>query len=98
MSKNPWGTVAERLDRNRYETDTEQPHILVDQEEAARAGAGPLLARICPAGVYSEQTDGGVGVLYAACLECGTCLAAAPPGVLSWSYPRGGMGVIFREG
>ncbi|MDR1069244.1 MAG: 4Fe-4S dicluster domain-containing protein [Gracilibacteraceae bacterium] len=98
MSKNPWGTVAERLDRNRYETDTEQSHILVNQAEAERAGAGPLLARICPARVYSEQANGEIGVLYAACLECGTCLAAAPPGVLSWSYPRGGMGVIYREG
>jgi ferredoxin-like protein FixX len=31
---------------------------------------------------------------YAACLECGTCLAIA----LKWHYPLGGFGVQFREG
>jgi ferredoxin like protein len=92
------GTVAERLERNHYETDREVSHIEVDQAAAAAAGAGPLLARICPAKVYSLQADGSVGVLYAACLECGTCRALAPPGVLSWHYPRSGMGIAYREG
>ena len=35
---------------------------------------------------------------YAACLECGACLAVADPGALTWRYPRGGMGVRFRLG
>lgn len=98
MIKNRYGTVAERLDRNRYETDLEESHIHIDQQAAQATGSGPLLVRICPAHVYSLQADGTIGVLYAACLECGTCLAVAPPGVLSWHYPRSGMGVIFREG
>ena len=97
-SKTPFGTVTERLDRNRYETDVEQSHIQIDQKAAAATGAGLLLVRVCPAHVYSQQLDGTIGVLYAACLECGTCLAVAPPGVLSWHYPRGGKGIIFREG
>jgi ferredoxin like protein len=42
--------------------------------------------------------DGSIGIEYAACLECGTCLAVAPAGVLTWHYPRGGFGVSFREG
>lgn len=92
------GTVAERLEKDRYETDVEHSHIQIDQQAAEEAGAGPLLVRVCPAQVYSQKADGTIGVLYAACLECGTCLAVAPPGVLSWTYPRGGMGVIFREG
>lgn len=100
MSKNkmPFGTVSERLDKNRFETDVEEPHIQIDQQAAASTGAGPLLVRICPAHVYSLQADGTISVLCAACLECGTCLAVAPPGVLMWQYPRSGMGVIFREG
>lgn len=98
MKKFPFGTVTERLDRNRYETDVEESHIQIDQQAAAATEAGPLLVRVCPAHVYSQQTDGAIGVLYAACLECGTCLAVAPPGVLSWHYPSSGMGVIFREG
>lgn len=98
MSDFLFGTVAERLDKDRFETDTEKSHIEVNQEAAAKANAGPLLARICPAHVYSMQPDGKIGVLYAACLECGTCLAVAPEGVLSWHYPAGGMGIIYREG
>lgn len=93
-----FGTVAERLDRNRYDTDPKQSHIVVDQAAAKAANAGPLLVRMCPAHVYSLQPDGSVGVMYAACLECGTCLAVVPPGVLSWHYPRGGRGIVYREG
>jgi ferredoxin like protein len=100
MSENKirFGTVPERLGVNRYKTDVEHSHIQIDQQAAAATGAGPLLVRICPAQVFSEHPDGTIGVLYEACLECGTCRAASPPEVLSWHYPSGGMGVIFREG
>ena len=93
-----FGSVTERLDKNSYEPDTEESHIQVDQAVIRATGAGPLLVRVCPAHVYSEQPDGTLGVLYAACLECGTCSAVAPPGALTWHYPRSGMGVTFREG
>jgi len=98
MITTAFGTITERLDRNRYETDEAQSHIEVDQAAARAADAGPLLVRICPAHVYSLQPDGSVGLVYAACLECGTCRALAPAGVLTWHYPRSGMGVTFREG
>ena len=48
--------------------------------------------------MYSVEADGTIGVEYAACLECGTCLAMAPKGVLKWHYPRGSFGIMFREG
>ncbi|WP_213989251.1 4Fe-4S dicluster domain-containing protein [Sodalis sp. dw_96] len=98
MSKTQFGSVSERLDKNRYETDAEQSHIQIDQAMAKSTGAGPLLVRICPAHVYSMQADNTVGIMYAACLECGTCRAMAPAGVLTWHYPRSGMGVTYREG
>ncbi len=90
--------VTERLARNRFEPDDGHPHISVDQEKARATGAGPLLVRICPAHVYTQLPDGTVGVLAAACLECGTCRQVAPAGVLTWHYPRGGTGVVYREG
>jgi ferredoxin like protein len=93
-----WGAVIERLDRNRFEPDGEHSHIEVDQAAAKAAGVGALLVRICPANVYSVQADGAIGVTYQACLECGTCMAVAPPGTLRWHYPDGGMGVAYREG
>lgn len=92
------GSVPERLSRNYFETDEEQSHIEVNQEIARATGTGKLLVRVCPAHVYSEEPDGTISVEYAACLECGTCLAVAAPGALKWHYPRSGMGVAFREG
>ncbi len=95
---NNFGSVTSRLARNHFDPDDEQSHIEVDQAAARATGAGPLLVRMCPAHVYSMLADGTVGVTYEACLECGTCLAIAPPGVLRWHYPRGGFGVTYREG
>lgn len=92
------GTVPERLARNHYDVDEGTGHIEVHQDVVRRTGAAQLLVRICPAHVYTEEADGSVGFTAAACLECGTCLAVAPEGALSWHYPRGGFGVAFRQG
>ena len=92
------GTVNQRLARNVYEVDEGNPHIEVNQEIARRTGTGKLLVQVCPAHVYAEEPDGTISVEYAACLECGTCLAVAAPGALKWHYPAGSMGILFREG
>jgi ferredoxin like protein len=92
------GNTTERLAGNSFVVDEGQPHIQVDQESAARTGAGPLLVRVCPAHVYSLGADGRIDVAWAGCLECGTCLAVAPEGVLRWHYPRGGFGIGYRLG
>jgi len=91
-------SVPERLTKNRFLLDEEQCHIEVNQEVAKATGTGKLLVACCPAHVYAEEPDGTISVEYAACLECGTCLAIAAPGALKWHYPRGGFGVQFREG
>ena len=91
------GSVQERLARNTYALDDGHSHIEV-QEVARATGTGKLLVRICPAHVYTEEADGTITAAYAACLECGTCLAVAAPGSLTWHYPRGGFGVAYREG
>lgn len=98
MSDFEYGTVTERLAKDLYIVDEGNPHIEVNQEIAKQTGAGKLLVRVCPAHVYSEEPDGTISVEYAACLECGTCLAVAPAGALKWHYPDGGMGIVYREG
>jgi len=92
------GSIGERLARNRYLTDEAGNHIVVNQELVRTTGTAGLLIAVCPAQVYSLAADGTVAVEYAACLECGTCLAVAAPGTLSWHYPHGGFGVQYREG
>ncbi len=98
MSELTQASVTERLAGNVYEVDEGNSHIEVNQEIAQATGTGKLLVKVCPAHVYSEEPDGTIAVEYAACLECGTCLAVAAPGALTWHYPEGGMGIMFREG
>ena len=76
-------SVPERLAKNRFLLDEEQCHIEVNQEIAKATGTGKLLVACCPAHVYAEEADGTISVEYAACLECGTCLAIAAPGALA---------------
>jgi ferredoxin like protein len=91
------GSLADRLAKDKFVLD-EESHIGVDQALARATGTAALLVRACPAGVYSAGPDGELVVQHAACLECGTCLAVAAPGTLAWHYPRGGYGVVLREG
>lgn len=91
-------SVTQRLAGNHYEIDEGNSHIEINQEIAKATGTGKLLVRVCPAQVYSEREDGTIDVEYAACLECGTCLAVAAPGALTWHYPSSGTGIVFREG
>ena len=91
-------SIPERLARNRFELDEEESHIEIHQQVVKATGCGRAIVDCCPAHVYSEEPDGSISVEYAACLECGTCLAVAAPGALTWHYPRGGFGVHFREG
>lgn len=91
-------SVPERLAKNRFVLDDDESHIEVNQEIVKATGCGKAMVACCAAHVYTEEADGTLSVEYAACLECGTCLAVAAPGALTWHYPRGGFGVQFREG
>ncbi len=91
-------SIPERLAGNRYVTDEEESHIHVNQELAKSKGTGKRIVAVGPAKACAEEQHGTISVEYAACLECGACLAAASPGALVWHYPRGGMGVSYREG
>jgi ferredoxin like protein len=89
--------VTEKLSVNKYELDEGHPHIEVN-EEVCRAKCSHLACLyVCPANVYSEQ-NGRIVADWAGCLECGTCKVACPPQALHWEYPRGGFGIIYRQG
>ncbi|MDR1078820.1 MAG: 4Fe-4S dicluster domain-containing protein [Propionibacteriaceae bacterium] len=90
--------INQRLAADRFVLDEAECHITVNQALARSSGTADRLIACCPARVYSWAPDGSLAVEYAACLECGTCLAVADPGTLEWHYPRGGFGIHFREG
>ena len=90
--------VEEKLYQNRYLVDAGRPHITVTPHETPSA-ALVTLTRLCPAGCYSFNHNGQVEVTPDGCLECGTCrVLCEPAGDITWSYPRGGYGVLFKFG
>ena len=53
---------------------------------------------VCPAGLYSVNSNGTVELSIDGCLECGTCRIACGTEVLDWNYPEAGTGIQFRFG
>lgn len=55
-----FGSVACRLAKNHYDVNEDNSHIHVNQDIARGTGTGKLLVRVCPAHVYSEESDGTI--------------------------------------
>ncbi|MBP3222761.1 MAG: 4Fe-4S dicluster domain-containing protein [Actinomycetaceae bacterium] len=88
-----------RLSVNMYETDDGNSHIELHQEYLSQhQDVADMLVRVCPAHVYRYGSNGVLEAEFAACLECGTCAMLAPAEALTWHYPEGGMGIVYREG
>jgi ferredoxin like protein len=90
--------VEEKLYQNRYLVDAGQPHIKVAPHEKPSKN---LLAmtHLCPAGCYTASESGQVELAADGCLECGTCrILCEETGEITWNYPRGGYGILFKFG
>jgi len=88
-------SVEQRLSLDSFETD-EESHIKVNREKCKERDVKVLL-RVCPARCFSVSPDGLV-FSRLGCLECGACRAAASPGAIEWSFPKGGFGIRYRYG
>jgi ferredoxin like protein len=95
----PFLSLTEKLGRDVFKIDGEQPHIRIDHDACrSECSARPCLY-VCPAKLYTyrpEQDE--VFVDYEGCLECGTCVIVCREGALTWEYPRAGFGVQYRFG
>jgi len=90
--------ISERLALTTYKTDIES-HIQVDNEKCASCISKACLY-VCPAKVY-ELKEGKIIAHYEACMELGGCIIACHQmgnKGITWRYPKGGFGVIFRYG
>ena len=73
-------------------------HITVDGD-ACRGCTTKACVSACPAGLFVPTSDGGVLFNYEQCFECGTCyLVCNTEGAITWRYPEGGSGVVFKKG
>ena len=76
----------------------ERPHIVVDSD-VCRSCTTRACVTACPANLFAPTSDGGILFNYEQCFECGTCyMVCNGQGAISWSYPEGGHGVVFRHG
>lgn len=90
-------SVPEKLALDKFELDEGQPHIVIDQGICKTRCRERFCLFVCPAKLYSEQ-NGEIIVEWAGCLECGTCQVVCPHEALTWHYPRGSFGIVYRYG
>jgi len=92
-------SLEDRLYVNRYEADTDHPHIEIDCE-LCRSCKDKVCLRICPAGVYTPDPNDTELILvsHENCLECGSCRAVCTEEGVRWRYPDGGRGIKYRFG
>jgi ferredoxin like protein len=75
----------------------ETPHIVVD-ETICRECTLQSCVYVCPANLFTPLSDGTILFNHEQCFECGSCYVACNrEGAITWSYPRGGFGVWFRD-
>ena len=88
--------IDEKLYTVRYNVDSENPHIIVDQESCKKCSGKPCLF-ICPVEAYKLEGE-KIVVSWQNCIECGTCRIVCPRDALQWEFPRGGFGICFKYG
>jgi ferredoxin like protein len=75
----------------------ERAHITVD-DTVCRDCSTRSCVVACPAKLFVPTADGGILFNYEQCFECGTCyMVCNEEGAITWTYPVGGHGVVFRH-
>jgi len=88
--------VDGKLSVNKFHVDEDNAHIVLKENPDGKELL--KLVRACPAGLYKLQND-SLQFDYAGCLECGTCRILCGRTLLEkWEFPRGTMGIEYRQG
>ncbi|GAA3754246.1 ferredoxin like protein [Spinactinospora alkalitolerans] len=91
----PEYAFAERMAAVEFRV-ADEPHIVVDTD-VCRSCTTKACVTACPADLFVPTSDGGILFNYEHCFECGVCyLVCDGEGAITWSYPRGGHGVVMR--
>jgi ferredoxin like protein len=93
-----WPEVSfeERIGATRFDVH-ERAHITVDAGVCKDCSTRACVVA-CPANLFVPTSDGGILFNYEQCFECGTCyLVCNRDGAITWTYPDGGFGVVFRH-
>jgi ferredoxin like protein len=89
--------IEAKLGLNVFKID-DRPHIIIDLQVCqSRCQLRPCLF-VCPAKLYTLDSEDKIQVDFEGCLECGACYLTCPENALTWFYPRAGYGVQYRFG
>ena len=88
--------IDDKLALDLFHVDKD-PHIVVNQEICAKCPHRKC-TYMCPVENYKVEDNGKVVFSWEGCLECGTCKVVCDQGAITWDYPRGGYGIIYRCG
>jgi ferredoxin like protein len=92
----PEMSFTDRMETTEFKV-SDTPHIVVDGTACVDCSTRACIVA-CPADLFVPTSDGGIVFNYEQCFECGTCyLVCDHEGAITWSYPEGGFGVIFRS-
>jgi len=87
--------VEEKLGKNVFKVDKEG-HIRINTQVCRLKCTKKYCVFVCPAKVYSVDSNGDVRLNPDGCLECGACVIACLQEALSWHYPKAEYGVQYR--
>ncbi len=86
--------VDKKLAKVKYKTDG-KCHLEPDEAKCLQC-LEKVCTIVCPAGVYNyNETEKKLTVSYEKCLECGACRVLCKN--ISWKYPNGGKGVVYKN-
>lgn len=88
--------IDDKLALNLFHVDKDQ-HIQINQEICDKC-PHRICTYMCPVENYKVEDNNKVVFSWEGCLECGTCKIVCDQGSVTWDYPRGGYGIIYRCG
>jgi ferredoxin like protein len=89
-------SFEDRMDLTEFRVH-ERAHITVDGDQCRGCTTQECVVA-CPANLFVPTSDGGILFNYEQCFECGTCyLVCDKAGAITWTYPDGGHGVVFKR-
>lgn len=89
-------SIDEKLFTVKYRPD-DKSHLSIINVEICKT-CKKECTFFCPAGVYEwDETQQKLIIKYENCLECGACRIGCINQNISWEYPCGGYGVIFKN-
>jgi ferredoxin like protein len=87
--------IDEKLALDLFHVD-KQPHLSIKPEVCLKC-PHKACTFVCPVGNYTMNGE-DVVLSWEGCLECGTCRIVCDQGSLTWDYPQGSYGIIYRLG